>query len=116
MMKKILVILACFSNAAFAYNENPHQPFDMTHNINDNIKIEFRQAVNVNQACDEESHRRGLGGIPYKVEACSFWNTAGLLTKANSTCLIITEPNTNMHTLGHELRHCLQGEFHAGKK
>ena len=115
-MKKVLLMLACFSStAAFAYSENPHQEFDMTHNVSNSMHIEFRQASDINKACNEESVRRGLGGIGYPVDACSFWNNASAFKKANTECLIITELEANMHTLGHELRHCLQGEFHHGK-
>jgi hypothetical protein len=108
-MKKVLLVLALISTSAFAYYEDPHQEFDMTHNVSNNMNIVFRQAADVNRACDAESVRRGFGHYTYTVDACSFWNTP------HTECLVITEPTANFHTIGHEIRHCLQGQFHHGK-
>ena len=109
-MKKAILILALITTNSFAYYEDPHQEFDMTHNISNNITINFKQAADVTKACNAESLRRGNGGMPYAVDACSFWNDA------HTQCTVITELTANFHTIGHEIRHCLQGEFHAGKK
>ena len=106
-MKNLLACIAClWINSALAYSENPHHQFDMTHNSTNKVEIVFRQATDINKACDAESHKRGLGGMSYGVEACSFWNGS------KSECLIITPKKVNFHTLGHEVRHCLQGNWH----
>ena len=111
-MKKALLLLALLSSNVFAFYEDPHEQFDMTHNRSNNQNITFRQAANVTAACDAESRRRGLGGFNFSVDACSFWdrNPTG-----PDQCLIITEQTANFHTIVHEIRHCLQGNFHANK-
>ena len=105
-MKKALLALAIVSTNVFAYYEDPHQQFDMTRNIVDDFKIIFKQSNNVTAACDAESRKRGLGGIGYAVDACSFWNSS------HSECVVITPKTANFHTIGHEVRHCLQGNWH----
>jgi len=99
-----LILICPFS--ATAYNEDPHHQFDMMHNDTNEFQVTFVQAANVNKACDAESRKRGQGGFGYAVEACSFWNWN------KSECMIITERKANFHTIGHEIRHCLQGNWH----
>ena len=106
MKKALAVLMMVLATNAFAYYEDPHQQFDMTHNESNDTRIKFVQAANVTQACDAESKRRGLGGIPYAVDACSFYNGA------KTECMIITPLTANFHTIGHEIRHCLQGHWH----
>lgn len=106
-MKKALLLAALVtSTSVFAYYEDPHEQFDMTRNVKNDFRIEFKQAADVTAACDAESRARGKGGFGYKVDACSFW------TYDNKVCTIITKKKATYHTLGHELRHCLQGNFH----
>ena len=110
-MKKALVILAVLvSTNAMAYSEDPHQEFDMTSNMTNKTTITFRQVDNINAVCQSENIKRGFGKFPYKVVACSFWNGSSLL--GSNECLVITSKTANFHTLGHEVRHCLQGNFH----
>jgi hypothetical protein len=106
-MKKAIIILSLLSFNAFGYYEDPHQQFDMTHNMTNETTITFIQSKNVQVTCDSESRARGQGNFGYSVEACSFWS--------RNTCTIITAPTANFHTIGHEVRHCLQGNFHNGK-
>jgi len=108
-MKKLLLVLVLLSSNAFAYPEDPHEEFDMTHNISNNMNITFKQAADINQACNAEAVRRGYSPYTYKVDACTFWNNP------HTECLIITERTANFHTIGHEMRHCIQGQFHHGK-
>jgi hypothetical protein len=108
-MKKALLILALASSSVFAYYEDPKQEFDMTRNISNNMTLTFRQAADIQQACNAETRRRGYAPYTYKVDSCSFWNDP------HTECLIITELTANFHTIGHEVRHCLQGQFHHGK-
>ena len=107
-MKKALVLVVMLATTnVFAYSEDPHQQFDMTHNEVNETKISFIQApVDVTKTCDEESRRRGFNGMPYNVDACSFYNGS------KSECTIVTGRTTNFHTIGHEVRHCLQGHWH----
>ncbi len=58
----------------------------------------------VQATCEAVSKDSGLGGFGFAVSACSFWR--------NDRCLIVTGKQTTMHQIGHELRHCYQGNFH----
>ncbi len=58
----------------------------------------------VQATCEAVSKDSGLGGFGYAVSACSFWR--------KDRCLIVTGKQTTMHQIGHELRHCYQGNFH----
>jgi len=105
-MKKALLIITLLSANAFAYYEDPHQQFDMTHNETNEVKITFVQSKNVQQTCNAESIRRGKGTFGYSIEACSFWNWD------MTECTIVTATTANFHTIGHEVHHCIQGNFH----
>ena len=106
MKKAIAVLMMVLTTNAFAYYEDPHQQFDMTNNQTNNTQIKFIQAANVTQACDAESKCRGFGGFGIAVDACSFYNAS------MTECTIITGRKANFHTIGHEVRHCLQGHWH----
>lgn len=107
-MKKTLLVLAVVSSNVFAYTEDPHHAFDMTHNEVNSFQVTFQVANDVNAACLAASKKRGGGGFGYRVDACSFWDD----TVSGRKCTVITQPSANFHTVGHEIRHCLQGVFH----
>ena len=109
-MKKALVSVSLLVTAnSFAYQEDPHEEFLMTRNMTNRTTITFRPVNNVQAACDAESKRLTGQGFGFGVDACSFWNNEG------TQCTIITGPTANFHTIGHEVRHCIQGNFHNGK-
>jgi len=110
MKKAILVVTMLVATNTFAYYEDPHQQFDMTHNMTDKTTITFRQVSDVTAECHKESIKRGQGGFGYAVDACSFWD--GNRVTGSGQCTIITPKTANFHTIGHEVRHCLQGNFH----
>jgi hypothetical protein len=103
-------LVAIFAIAFFATNStaqewaDPMAKFDAKKNKYETVQLTWIYADNINQACDQESRRRGLGGINISVEACSFWQ--------GSVCTIITKKRPNGHELGHEVRHCFQGHYH----
>jgi hypothetical protein len=109
MKKAMVVALMLASTNVFAFYEDPKQQFDMTSNSTNNVTIVFRQSKNVTQECSQESVRRGNKPFGFSVDACSYWDRS--LTGPDQ-CLIITGLTTNFHTIGHEVRHCLQGNFH----
>ena len=99
--------LICQSTALAAIDpnwQNPEAKFATSKNVTDNKQIIWRHTDNVQKECEAESHKRKLGGFGYAVNACSFWDS--------TTCTIITAQHVTMHTLGHEVRHCFQGNFH----
>ena len=112
-MKFFILILAIFVSSSFAQerfytSENPHEEFNVRKVNANEIQLTFISADNVQSTCDQESRNRGLGGFKYAVEACSFFDTK----RSNNKCTIVVGKTTNYHTIGHEMRHCLQGNFH----
>lgn len=106
-MNRILtVFLFCILTSAV--NAGPFTKFNATKNMTNTTTVTWEQVDDVQKACDAESRRRGLGGFKIQVEACSFWGKRLML----DVCHIITEKKTDFDTLGHEMRHCFQGEFH----
>ena len=106
MKKALLVTLMLATANVFAYQEDPHQQFDMTRNESNQVKISFIHSSNVQSTCSSEAIKRGKIPFNFSVEACSFWNWD------KTECTIVTANTANFHTIGHEVRHCLQGNFH----
>ena len=107
-MKKIIVLctLAAFSLAQAQFVESPTAPFPTKENEHETMLITWKPVDNVQKICQDEYKRRGFGGFNYKVDACSFWNFA------TRTCTIYTKKNPTLHDVGHEIRHCYQGNYH----
>jgi hypothetical protein len=106
-MKQVLFILLLLSSSAFAIEDDPVIPFSTANMITKQSMIKWTPVDDVKSTCDRESRSRGNSGFGYTVQACSFWSSSG-----PPTCTIITKRNPTMHTLGHELRHCFQGNWH----
>lgn len=92
----------------FNSSENPHENFSIAKLNSEKIEITFITTKNVRAVCDAESKKRGHGGFSYTVEACSFFSSSSY----NNTCTIVLPIVTNFHTIGHEVRHCMQGNYH----
>lgn len=106
-MKKALVLaLVLATSNSFAGLENSATEMYSIENVmTTSTTVNLIRTHNVQQTCESESKRRGLGGFRgARMEACSFWS--------KNTCTIIVEYKTNNDILGHELRHCFQGNFH----
>jgi hypothetical protein len=84
--------------------DNPSEQFDATRVMTNQTNVIWKRFDNVQEGCSAESQKLGLGKITQPILACSFWTT--------TSCTIITSKRPNMHNLGHELRHCFQGEWH----
>ena len=104
----LFLFLFLMGSPGWCTTENPHAEFPARNNFTNSSTITWRYSKNIIAECNRESKLRGLGGFKYAVEACSFW------TKVNGKdeCTIITDPMPNFHTVGHEIRHCFQGNFH----
>jgi hypothetical protein len=100
----VAILLISLTSVSAENWQDPNSRFDGRKKMSDTIKLTWRTVDNVQKACEEESRRRGNGGFGYGVEACSFWD--------GNECMIITKNRTNSHELGHELRHCFQGNYH----
>lgn len=105
-MKNLLIILALISNSAIA--ESPSAMFSTNDNFTNKTTVRWIQVKDIQAECDRRKSQLGTGPYAYKVSACSIWSKTVF---GNDECTIITEKNTNMHTIGHELRHCFQGAW-----
>lgn len=104
-MKFYFVIASLLiSNNTMAFNDDPSSNFDTSANYTSSSTITWIPVDNVQKSCEAESRRRGYKGFGYSMFACSFFD--------GNQCTIITGKKTNMHTLGHEVRHCFQGNWH----
>ena len=99
------IAIATFATSSIANNwKDPESRFSTAKNFTETSIVTWQIVDNVQKACEAESRRRGNGGFGYSVEACSFWQ--------GNTCTIITGRTSTLHEIGHELRHCFQGNFH----
>lgn len=104
-MKILIVSLLISVNAIAAdFDDDPSKPFDTSANYGTQSTITWIPVDNVQKSCEAESRKRGYKGFGFGVQACSFFN--------GNQCTIITGKKTSMHTLGHEVRHCFQGNWH----
>ena len=105
-MKKAFAIFLLFtvSNVLADNWKDPNARFSTKKNFTNQSTITWNPVDNVQATCEAESRKRGLGGFGYPVEACSFWT--------GNSCIIITSKNPTNFTIGHEARHCFQGNYH----
>jgi hypothetical protein len=108
-MKKLLLALflaqSVMAHAAEYFDwDNPTRDFDATRKTHNTVRVEWRAVDNVREYCSKLNIARGFGPIKHEISACS--------TQDGNLCVIITGKKANMHNLGHELRHCFQGNWH----
>jgi len=109
-MKKFFTIFLFFSNFTLAQeSQNGDALFLVNKNKIDDTHIHWKAVKNIQATCDRESKKRKFGGFGYQVEACSFWDKNKY---GENECLIFTQISTSINTIGHEVRHCFQGEWH----
>lgn len=110
-MKKAAVLALALISINVQALEDVHTPFSTSANFTNTVTINW---VSVDRdrlqaRCESESRKRKMGGFTHAVEACSFWDSD---RNGRNICTIVTYKTTNMHTLGHETRHCFQGAWH----
>ena len=103
-MKKLALIAALLSSNVLSSWDDPYKPFNTKSNSHETMIITWKPVANVQAACKAEFKRRNFAAHNGEMDACSFWE--------DNKCLIITKRNPTMHDLGHELRHCYQGDWH----
>ncbi len=100
-----VIALGLITNAFAALEKNAYEKYSMKNNVTNKTTVILKYADNLTKACEQESLKRGNGGFKGKpMEACSFYDS--------SSCMIIVPTMTNNDMLGHELHHCLSGNFH----
>ena len=103
-MKKLLALLALGASlAAAATQVSQHEKW---HTVsNKKVVLQFEAVDDPKQACERQSRAYGNKGFAYTVQACAFWWEDG-------RCHIITAKRVELDSLGHELLHCLKGDWH----
>ena len=106
MKHLLLAALLLTSSAALAYDDSPTTPFDATNIEEEIIKVAWKRVPEdrLLESCNIAYKAYGVAQITYAVNGCSVWK--------GKTCTIITGLKTTMHTLGHEMRHCFQHDWH----
>lgn len=109
-MKKAIAILTMLvvTSAQAGMEKGPLDMYDMTKLMTDQVSVKVIPVANVQKTCEAESRKRNFGGFGQPIEACTFWDK----TFSGYSCTIIVGKKTNNDILGHEFRHCLQGNFH----
>ena len=90
--------------ATITDGDDPFEIFDSNRNFTITSKVTWIPVDNIQATCDREARIRGYGDYGYDLKACSFYE--------NDVCVVFTEKKLNMHTLGHEVRHCFQANWH----
>lgn len=98
------LLFACTTQATMTDGDNPFELFDSGRNFTVTSKITWIPVDNIQVTCEREARLRGYSPFGYELKACSFYE--------NDICVVFTEKNLNMHTLGHEVRHCFQANWH----
>jgi hypothetical protein len=108
MKKLALIIAVMFAGSVLAspaYDESPTQNFSTSSNRYTTVTITWKTAANPQAVCNKEAKSRGYHNFGFTLQACAFWE--------GNTCTIVTGKDTTMHSLGHEVRHCFQGDWHS---
>lgn len=104
-----VLLVFCLSNQSWAqweFDNSGSRIFDMRSNSQQTMRITLESvaASEVKGACDRKSKALGYGGFSYEAIACAFWK--------GKTCHIILPHKVDMRTIGHEVMHCFQGDWH----
>ena len=103
MKKRIALLALGTSLAAAATQVSQHEKW---HTVsNKKVTLQFEVADDPRQACERQSKAYGNKGFAYQVQACAFWWDDG-------RCHIITGKRVDLDSLGHELLHCIKGDWH----
>ncbi|GEM_PF-2072859 len=107
MQTLAIVSLCAVSASGYAFSwDSPVKPFGTETNGRETMLITWKPVDDIQGVCEREYKRRRLSTFSYKVDACPFWNFT------TRTCTIYTKKLPTMHDLGHEMRHCYQGNWH----
>jgi hypothetical protein len=111
-MKKAIAVLVLGlvapSVALSQLEKSPMDRFDGRKKLTETSYITWKTVPNVQQVCSAEAVKRGKGSFGYAIDACAFWDK----TPNGFVCTIVTRERPNYWDLGHEMRHCFQGNWH----
>ena len=111
-MEKLFIVLGLVTSIANAEVDPSWQDYSAQYPASNHkiskVTVEHKIVKDVNLACNAERKQVGKEPFKFSVDACSVWH----YKITGNTCVIITGPMTSQGQLGHEFRHCLQGNFH----
>lgn len=108
-MKLLLILLFLSTSVHAEYHENPYDMFSTDKNFTSSSSVTWIPVDNVQSVCDKLRVKSTGKPFPYKILACSEWKQNFIF---KSECRVYTSRNVNLTTIGHEIRHCFQGDFH----
>jgi hypothetical protein len=109
-MKKALLALLVFPlsvHAGWAFDNSGERMFDLRKNETSKTTITIQNVdpKHMQKECNAYSRKIGNSGVNYQPLACAFWT--------KNTCHIIMPHRVDMRTVGHEVMHCFQGDWHS---
>jgi hypothetical protein len=96
-------LMGCYTIAPSEYENFAAQPIDKR--IMNNIQLSWDIRPDAPEVCAKLTNKSQASYSPAPI-ACAVW------TVSKKHCTIITTANPNHVVLGHELRHCFEGQFH----
>ncbi len=105
-----VAIIASFSvhaNESYgSYDDDPNKSFNASSISYETMKITWKR-VDKNKVlseCNSIRKKYNLSPSSTLLDGCTIWHY--------DECIIVTEKSTTMHTIGHEVRHCYQRNWH----
>jgi len=101
------IITTCIT-AYCAVAETPYDTFSLENSPVKAANISIIVVKNLEETCRKLEFKNSHRTVSKFVEACSTWSFAS----GQSNCVIYTAKIIDFWILGHEVRHCFQGNFH----
>ena len=103
------VLTGCASapGALPAAELQPFAPAAQTARVMNEVKVRWEVRQNVAEFCGRAAKITTAQAMFTPPLACAVWNVA------SKECVIVTGPQVSHVALGHELRHCFEGNFHS---
>ena len=104
LLSAVIMLAVGTAHAQWTFDNSPERVFDMKKNITNKTTVILSYAKDIQKACETKSRELGYGGYGYPVRACSWFY--------DDRCIVIVPEQVEMRTIGHEMMHCLQGNWH----
>jgi hypothetical protein len=103
VLLSLMTLSGCYTIAQTEYENFAAQPVNKR--IMNDIQLSWEIRPDAAEVCNQILNKQKNPNGPAPV-ACAKWSIG------KRHCTIITTPNPNHVVLGHELRHCFEGNFH----
>lgn len=102
MKSLFLLLLLGMLSGCTSFLQNEYPPFQPKNNPARILAIDVIGRDDVGQSCAQQAHKNSFAA-PF-ILGCAAWT--------EKTCSITLPQNTLAVVVGHELRHCFEGNFH----